>query len=137
MIILHSHLLPQFKMNYFIYFTSPPVLFVFQLILVMAQKAKVLHMHLIFMNFCYYYYFFLFHDKQRGFIPVEIQLKFLSIHIFFSDYIKNKYKNTKKLKSCLRLSSRRLLNIHDVIYMTKKNHSQGLRSCITKLSFLF
>lgn len=54
---------------------------------------------------------------------------------FFSDYIKNKYKNTKKLKSCLRLSSRRLLNIYDVIYMTKKNHSQGLRSCITKLFY--
>lgn len=63
------------------------------------------------------------------FIPsyeVSFQLNSLEVLInsyFFSDYIKNKYKHTKSLTAASDYPQGN--RTCDVIYMTKKNHSQG------------
>ena len=113
----------------FIHRAIPPILFAFQFILVMAQKSKVLHivMLLLLLLFFFSYQATRFHSSW-------IHLKFWSIHIF-SDYIKNKYKHTKSLTAASDCPQGN--RTYGVIYMTKKNHSQELRSCITKLQSFY
>lgn len=78
--------------------------------------------------FCFFVFCFLyfFHTKLRGFIPVEFTWSFNQFIFFLT---------TLRIRAASDYPQGN--RTYGVIYMTKKNHSQELRSCITKLQSFY